>query len=59
MPDDDIFSMIDVYLNIMKDRIISGYVDNDSFWLDVGRIESLKLAEENYDKYRHTISKRY
>ncbi len=59
MPDDDIFSMIDVYLNIMKDRIISGYVDHDSFWLDVGRIESLKLAEENYDKYDHTISKRY
>jgi len=51
--------MIDVYLNIMKDRIISGYVDHDSFWLDVGRIESLKLAEENYDKYLHTISKRY
>ncbi|MCZ6704087.1 MAG: nucleotidyltransferase family protein, partial [Ignavibacteria bacterium] len=51
MPDDDIFSMIDVYLNIMKDNIISGYVDHDSFWLDVGRIESLKFAEENYEKF--------
>ena len=59
MPDDDIFSMIDVYLNIMKDRIISGYIDHDSFWVDVGRIESLKIAEENYNKYDHTISKRY
>lgn len=59
MPDDDIFSMIDVYLNIMKDNIISGYVDHDSFWLDVGRIESLKIAEENYNKYYHTTSKRY
>lgn len=51
MPDDDIFSMIDVYLNIMEDSIISGYVDNDSFWLDVGNPESLSIAEENYSKY--------
>ena len=59
MPDDDIFSMIDVYLNIMKENIISGYVDHDSFWMDVGKPESLKIAKENYNKYGHIISKRY
>jgi NDP-sugar pyrophosphorylase family protein len=51
MPDNDIFSMIDVYLNIMKDNIVSGYVDHDSFWLDVGKPESLMIAEENYEKF--------
>jgi NDP-sugar pyrophosphorylase family protein len=48
MPDDDVFSMIDLYLNIMRENKIIAHIDNDSFWLDVGTSESLKIAEENY-----------
>ncbi len=53
MPDDDVFSMIDLYLDIMRDNKIISHIDNDSFWLDVGKVESLKIAEENL----HFISK--
>ena len=48
MPDDEVFSMIDLYLDIMRDNKIIAHIDNDSFWLDVGKTESLKIAEENY-----------
>ena len=48
MPDDEVFSMIDLYLDIMGDNKIIAHIDNDSFWLDVGKAESLKIAEENY-----------
>jgi NDP-sugar pyrophosphorylase family protein len=53
MPDDDVFSMIDLYLDIMRDNKIIACIDNDSYWLDVGKVESLKIAEENF----HLISK--
>ena len=53
MPDDDVFSMIDLYLNIMRENKIIAHIDNDSFWLDVGKTESLKIAEENF----HLINK--
>jgi NDP-sugar pyrophosphorylase family protein len=53
MPDKDVFSMIDLYLDIMRDKKIIAHIDNDSFWLDVGKAESLKIAEENF----HLISK--
>jgi NDP-sugar pyrophosphorylase family protein len=51
MPNDEIFSMIDLYLNIMKSNIVNAYIDNKSFWMDVGNPESLKIAEENFDKF--------
>jgi NDP-sugar pyrophosphorylase family protein len=48
MPDNDVFSMIDLYLDIMRDNKVIAHIDNDSFWLDVGKVESLKIAEENF-----------
>ena len=48
MPDEDVFSMIDLYLDIMRDNKIIAHIDNDSFWLDVGNTESLRIAEENF-----------
>ena len=51
MPNDEIFSMIDFYLNIMKNNDVNAYIDNESFWMDVGNPESLKIAEENFDKF--------
>jgi len=53
MPYDDVFSMIDLYLDIMRDNKVIAHIDNDSFWLDVGKAESLKIAEENF----HLISR--
>ena len=53
MPDADVFSMIDLYLDIMQDNKVIAHIDNDSFWLDVGKTDSLKIAEENF----HLISK--
>ena len=52
MPDDDVFSMINLYLKIMRDNKITAHIDNDSFWLDVGTTDNLKLAEE----YFHLIN---
>jgi len=49
MPDGDIFSMIDLYLKVMKSKNICSYVDKDSFWMDVGNLESLKNAEKNFN----------
>ena len=51
MPDDEVFSMIDFYLNIMKSNNVNGYIDKDSFWMDIGNAANLKIAEENYDKF--------
>jgi len=51
MPDDDVFSIIDLYLDLMETNLIRGYVDNESFWTDVGKTESLRLAEQNYKKF--------
>ena len=48
MPDEDVFSMIDLYLDIMRDNKIIAHIDSDSFWLDVGNTESLKIAEESF-----------
>ena len=53
MPKDDAFSMIDLYLDIMKENKIIASIDNNSFWLDAGKTENLKIAEENF----HLISK--
>lgn len=46
------FSIIDVYLNLAVSHLIKSYEHNQSFWIDVGKIESLKLAEEMMDKIK-------
>jgi len=53
MPDDDVFSMIELYLDIMRENKITAHIDRDSFWLDVGTAENLQIADENF----HLISK--
>ncbi len=51
MPSDTVFSMIDLYLKVMKSNHVYGYIDKDSFWMDVGNPANLEIAEENYDKF--------
>lgn len=45
-PEEQIFSIIHWYLDLAKSHLISGYVHNDSFWLDVGKLPAIKKAEE-------------
>jgi len=51
MPDKEKFSMIDLYLQIMDTQNIAGYLDVDSFWLDVGKTKHIKTAESSYNKF--------
>ena len=48
MPEEDIFSVIDLYLKIMYKSKIAAFYDKDSVWIDAGKPEGLKLAEQNY-----------
>ncbi len=43
------FSIIDVYLRLANDQKIMGYVDDHSYWLDVGTPEKLKRGEREID----------
>jgi len=43
------FSIIDVYLRLAKDHLIMGYLDDTSYWLDVGTPEKLMRAESEID----------
>jgi NDP-sugar pyrophosphorylase family protein len=44
-PDKDVFSLVELYLNIsLKEKII-GYVHNQDEWVDVGKVENIKKAE--------------
>ena len=51
MPNEKVFSMIDLYLKVMNSNHIHGYIDKDSFWMDVGNPANLKIAGENIDKF--------
>ena len=44
--EDGCFSIIDVYLRLAKEHNIYGYVDDDSYWLDVGTPEKLQRGEK-------------
>lgn len=39
------FSVVDVYLRLAINNFIQTFVDNSSFWMDLGTIEQLKKAE--------------
>lgn len=43
------FSIIDVYLRLAESHDIYGYVDDHSYWLDVGTPEKLLRGEEEID----------
>ncbi|MFP4546489.1 MAG: NDP-sugar synthase [Fidelibacterota bacterium] len=49
--EEQIFSIIHWYLDLAKDNLISGYVHDDSFWLDVGKLSALPLG------YDYMVSK--
>jgi len=42
----DKFSIIDTYLSLAKDQLISSYPHDEDIWMDVGKPEELKAAEK-------------
>lgn len=44
MPEDDSFSIIDVYLDLAANNNLMAYEEDASVWLDVGKPENLKKA---------------
>jgi NDP-sugar pyrophosphorylase family protein len=47
LPDKSIFSIVKAYVEMAKNNYrIFGYKNNEDFWIDVGRQEHLKIAEE-------------
>jgi len=46
MPDQAIFSIIEVYLRAAREEPLYGYLDEGSHWLDVGKIPALTEAEQ-------------
>lgn len=45
MEEEGCFSIIDVYLRLAKHHKIMGYVDDKSYWIDVGTPEKLRRGE--------------
>jgi len=44
LPNKDVFSIIEAYLHLSKQHDIIGYVDNQSYWFDIGNMEKLENA---------------
>jgi NDP-sugar pyrophosphorylase family protein len=47
-PKEEVFSVIKAYLNIAGKEDIHAFVSNDIKWIDVGKVDSLKRAEDLY-----------
>ncbi|MDR2911651.1 MAG: nucleotidyltransferase family protein [Bacteroidales bacterium] len=46
MPEENKFSIIDLYLELAKTHIIKGYFDNSEIWMDLGKPEELAKARQ-------------
>ena len=53
-PDEDVFSLVGLYLEVAKKEKIKGFVHNQDKLLDLGKIENIKKAEELLPKIRNT-----
>jgi NDP-sugar pyrophosphorylase family protein len=49
MEEDGSFSIIDVYLRLAGHYQIFGFVDDESYWMDIGTPEKLKKAEKDFE----------
>ncbi len=46
MPDEDYFSMVDLYLAVAKQENIKAYIHDGDILMDIGKIEEIEKAEE-------------
>lgn len=44
LPQKDVFSIIEAYLNLSKQHDVIGFTDNQSYWFDIGNMEKLENA---------------
>ena len=51
-PDKEIFSLIELFLNLSKNKNIIAFEDNRSYWFDVGTVEKLKAAEKHLSLFK-------
>ena len=49
MPQEDKFSIIDLYLELAKTHVIKGYLDNSDIWMDLGKPEELAKARQIFN----------
>ncbi|TVR73726.1 MAG: nucleotidyltransferase family protein [Marinilabiliales bacterium] len=50
MPCKDVFSLVDIYLQLARRHLIRGYIDNESIWMDLARAEGVIEAEKLFRK---------
>ena len=53
-PDEDVFSLVDLYLAAAKEQKINGFVHDEDNWIDIGKAETLAEAENLFEKIRNT-----
>lgn len=53
-PDENVFSLIDLYLSVAQKEKIKGYVHNKDEWIDLGKIENVNQSERLIEKIRNT-----
>jgi NDP-sugar pyrophosphorylase family protein len=46
MPDEKVFSIIDVYLKVASTHLVLGYPHEDDIWIDAGTPQAINAAEE-------------
>ena len=46
LPEQDKFSIVQVYLELAKDHTIKGYFDESDLWMDVGKPRQLEEARK-------------
>ncbi len=52
-PDNDVFSLVELYLNAAKKEMIVGYLHDKDEWIDLGKVENLNEAEKIFDRIRN------
>ena len=48
MPEDEVFSITDFYLQLAENHLIKGYYDKSDLWMDVGKPEELERARNTF-----------
>ena len=54
LPEKDVFSLVDLYLNVSGKEKIIGYRHDDDDWIDLGKIENLSNAEKMLERIKNT-----
>ena len=50
MPDEEVFSIIDLYIKLAKSHEIRGYIDDSAYWTDAGTPDHLEQARRLFTK---------